>query len=676
MNSIITYIKKLLQLYVILHANIVMANFGESCVSLPNSSSDNYLVTGTAYGQLINSIDMTTYIANACDSTDVKFSFCLKTDAETTPPCKSITLEVKEMVSLNAISDSPDLGNNNLLGNIPLTVQVIGGNKMCLMMPTSRGQLPVACKATILPSTIGDTQKEEKCTIIGTSCYDGHLKSQSLFNFSGMAITCLQETLNKVFYTGGECNAHTVKMTLLAPFADFQKSLKSWVRAALMMYVIFYGFKVVMNTEYVNLDKVAMFVLKFIFVVYFAVGLGPSFFKYGKETTRNGMVEYGLPFLAGATSSFAEIVFNSGGSKGLCQFDAAKYQLGYEYYAIWDAIDCRLAYYFGMRIMYNLSDLLRSAADSTPTNSSTAGTVATLGLPSVNALDVLKKSSTAFSFFPLTFGFFMAGNIMIVISSILFFIMFISIILHFITSYLVCLVTLYVMAYISPIFIPLSLFEKTKAYFDSWLKIVISCVLQPAVIAGFIALLLTMYDRAIYKNCQFQRHDYSIATASFSTFELQLPIVDSQQCQNSAGYKLLQYYTGQGWEKITAILFPIYRLLDIFALSVDLLYVLIFCIIFYFFSQSISQFAAEITGGPVMSKVVAGPTKLLDAAMKAASAIKKAGAAAYSKGGGGGAAASRSRGRGGGQGATAKDSTSQGNKGGGAKDSISGGGKK
>ena len=101
------------------------------------------------------------------------------------------------------------------------------------------------------------------------------------------------------------------------------------------------------------------------------------------------------------------------------------------------------------------------------------------------------------------FGFFLAGNIIIFLSGIIFAVLLISIIISFLTSYLCCIITLYVMAYISPIFIPMLLFERTKVYFDSWLKIIISCLIQPAVLAGFAALLLTMYDSAIFKNCEF-----------------------------------------------------------------------------------------------------------------------------------------------------------------------------
>ena len=245
--------------------------------------------------------------------------------------------------------------------------------------------------------------------------------------------------------------------------------------------------------------------------------------------------------------------------------------------------------------------------------------------PGNEAPDALRKVG-GFRFLTVMFGLLLSGQIIIVASGIIFSVIFVSIILYFITHYLVCLVTIYVMTYISPIFIPMVLFTRTKAYFDAWLKICISCAVQPAVVAGFIALLLTMYDSAIYKNCEFMRHDYTYSSdVQFSTFELRLPNANTDDCKNSAGYKLLRYYSGEGWEKHLLSLFPIKSIVvDVVSLLVDLLYVLIFSIIFYYFSKSISQFAAELTGGPIMDSVTASPTKIVDMVKKGAEFIADA----------------------------------------------------
>ena len=600
----------------------VLANFGESCSGLPINPSDNYLRTDTAYGHLIGNIDMTTYVTGACDPTTNELKFCLQMPAGSTSRCTApITIAVGDSRKLGQISTNPELGGSDQLKDLTLSVVRLD-DYICITMPTSRGQLPVACKTTTIaapPATDTDTS----CKPLGASCYDGHTKSQTPFNFSGTAVYCLQETLGKVFYETSTCvSDDQSEITLLTPFPTFQAALKNSIGAAMILYVMFYGFRVVLNGEQNDLNSIATFILKFLFIAYFAVGLGPTFFKDGKQTTNNGMVDLALPFLAQATPDFAAMVFGAGGSRGLCAFPPEKYQPGYEFYAVWDALDCRIAYYLGMRLIDNTAAILSGASGTAYQDPDSNGnTPADIGARGNKGIDTL-NSDFALRFFAVLFGFFMGGNLIIFISGLVFAIVFISIVFHFLSSYLVCLITLYAMAYISPIFITLALFKRTKAYFDSWLKIVLSCALQPAVLAGFIALLLTMYDTAIYKNCEFMRYDYSIEGTNFSTFELRLPQSDAEQCSQSAGYKLQHYYAGQGWDTISLILFHIHFISDTFDLMIELLYVLVFTIIFFYFSKSMSQFAADLTGGPIMGAVVASPEALINAVKKVASLAK------------------------------------------------------
>lgn len=678
-------LRNFLTILILVLSHNTLANFGEICPGAVIVGSDSYLVDRTAYGQVRNNIDMTTYV-NGCDDMASDFKFCLKDTNASNPVCTEVQMNVGDTKTLSSINNNPDLGGNSLLAPVSLTVTLTSNSQMCLNMPTSRGQLPVACKL-VNSQVLNSLGNNMGCTNISNACYDASTRSQSPFNFSGKVVTCLRQSLDNVFYTGRGCDTNEIKFTTLAPFPDFQESLKAAIRALLILYSMFYGFKVVLNHEYVNLDKVGLFVMKFILVAYFSVGLGPVLTQNGRETTRNGVLEYGLPFFASATSNFAEMVFNSGGSAGLCSFDVTKYPNGYKYYAIWDSIDCRLGYYLGMQLLYNnpASPILNTLTSTTHSSGDPGSPTNLQSVPNPNSLTML-KSAEYFSFFGVLFGFFMAGNLLVVVAGIFFFIMLLSIIFYFLTTYLVCLVTLYVMAYISPIFVPCALFERTKSYFDSWLKICISCALQPAVIAGFIAFLLTMYDGAIYKNCQFLRHDYAASGLNFSTFELRLPTIDPDLCKSSAGYKLLAYYMGEGWQSVNAMLFKLYILKDILSLSVELFYVLVFSIIFYFFSSSIGQFAAEITGGPFLDKVVSGPMTLMNSAARAAQTAGAKASQAMKKisssGSSGKSSASRA-----GDGKNinfggAKDSISSGAKssagsggGGEAKDSISSGGK-
>lgn len=670
-------IKILIHLYLLFSSVEVFAAYGESCPSapIPSSAPDNYLINDTAYGQVIRNIDMKE-IQGGCDPLDKQFKFCVKqisTDnsGAAVIKCVPFALNVGDTTTLSEIAGTgdPQLGGNYLLKDIRFKVQILPNQMMCLTMPTSRGTMPVACKTTSLPPP-DPTPADEQCRVIGDSCY-GTTKSQSLFNFSGLAVDCVKESLDKVFFQSNQCQVtdkHFDFTTYLNPFSYFHNALKASVRVALMLYVVFYGINMGLSQEYGKIDKIAVFIIKLVFVAYFAVGFGPVYFKEGKETRDNGMLVFGLPLLTNFTHQFAEIVFNAAGAQGLCEFDREKYQKGYSHYGIWDAIDCRIGYYLGLELLYNHGSALKDLHYTI----SGDNTGESINFPaSGKPVNVLTDSeSGVFRFFAVMFGFFTAGNIIVLVSGIVFCVIFLSIMLYFLTNYLVCLVTIYVMTYISPIFIPMVLFTKTKAYFDAWLKICLSCALQPAVIAGFIALLVTMYDSAIYRNCKFVRYDYTYnEDIRFSTFDIRLPSSNQEECRESSGYKLLQYYSGYGWDDQLFLIFKIKHIAkDVLSLLLSLLYVLVFSIIFYYFSKSIGRFAAEITGGPIMDQVTASPTKVVEMVKQGMSYLKAGAEAASGKmpgqnpadtngkgggsGGGGGDAASSSGGGGGGDAAS------------------------
>ena len=598
------------------------ANFGESCVNLPAVDNSGYLMNDTAYGYLVKNIDMTTNIQNGCTQDGNILRFCIRNNT-TNPVCNPVAMNLGQVKKLQDISSNPDIGANPLLADIQVSVEVVDSN-LCLMMSTSRGKMPVICRA--YNSIIVNPGVEASvCQNLGASCYDGSSKSQSLLSFSGVTINCVRQTLDKVFYTGNGCSQteDSIYFTLLSPFPYFQEAMKKSIGAALILYVMFYGFKVVLNNEYVHLNKVATFILKFLFVVYFSVGLGNYYDQTGKSVNHNGMTETVLPMLLQLTSDFTEIVFLSGGSQGLCNYDPSKYEAGYGFYRVWDAIDCRVGYYFGMQLLYNLGSAGFLSGGSTSAYGNIASSAADFGPPGTEGIEALKKPGML-TFFVVMFGFFMAGNIIIVLCGMIFGIIFLSVIFYFLNVYLVSMVTLYVMVYISPIFVPMLLFERTKGYFDAWTKIIVSCALQPAVVGGFVALLLTMYDSIFFGNCEYLRHDYNSSGINFSTFELREPASEPEKCINSTGYKLIKFYLGQGWEKKTLLIFEITTLSDFLDLALSMVYMVVYVFIFYFAIQSVNEFISDLTSGPNMSSVVVSPTALMDKAKQAAEFIKAA----------------------------------------------------
>ena len=608
----------------VLSANFANAStFGESCSALPVFDDTEYLVDNTAYGFLQKNIDMKTYVEDACTQGASEFTFCIKNSSGSSDVCTAKTMKIGDKATLGSMNSNPAIGANPILRDIDLEVKAIDSS-ICLVMPTSRGILPLMCRDGDTKELISQDEPEI-CKTLGQSCFDGKSKSQSLLSFSGMTVHCLRNALDKVFYSGDECPSFEddIIYSALQPFPVFQDAMKRAVTAALILYVMFYGFKVVMNGEYAQLDKIAMFIMKIVLVSYFAVGFGQTSFDSGKEISKNGMTDYALPALLQMTSDFTEIVFMSGGSQGLCDFDSSKYDSGYEFYKIWDAIDCRIGYYLGLQALYNGGTVLRSLS-GVAADKGTHGEAIDLDDIANGGIHELSIEG-GLTFFPVMFGMFMAGQIIVVLLGLAFVVFFVSVVLYFITAYLVCMITLYVMTYISPIFITMALFNRTKGYFDSWLRIVAACVIQPAVIGGFIAMLLTVYDSAIYETCEFQRYDYKLNDISFSTFELREPVVDVEKCHGSLGYKLMKYYLGHGWEKKTVMLFEVNKINDYLNMTLSLVYVMMYIFIFYFFIKSVNQFVSALSGGPSLASVTASPTAIVD---KAAGLVKAGIAAA------------------------------------------------
>ncbi|MCP5369324.1 MAG: type IV secretion system protein [Rickettsiaceae bacterium] len=603
----------LISLYIALISVGANANsFGDSCVSLPGMDDSEYLNNDTAYGFIRENIDITTHSEGKCDQQGDIFKFCIRNASGDPTPCTQVSLSLNNTAQLSSLTNNPDIIGSSFLQNVSLSVANIE-NRICLVMPTSRGQMPLLCRNA---ENIGGDESEETgndplptCRVLGDGCYDGESKSQSIFSFSGLVIHCLRDSLDKMFYTINECQdpEGEITLTMLRPFPQFQMIMTTAVRAALILYVMFYGLKLAMNYEVATPNQIFLFLLKFILVLYFAVGIWGGEAVDGMEVKRNGMTDFALPFLVDMTSQFASLVFLAAGSSNLCVFDHTKYETGYSFYQLWDAIDCRIGFYLGLDLIHNMGAADLDTSGNLFESSNTSQMPAIPGIGN-------------FMIFTVLFGFLMGGGIVVLIILIIFVIIFVSVVMYFITAYLVCMVTLYVMSYLAPIFVPMMLFHRTKEYFESWLKIVVSCALQPAIIGGFLAMLLTVFDTAMYGNCEFNRIDYTISGNSFSTFQLALPENEIEKCEESVGYKLLKLYSGDGWERLSLILFEVPRISDYVDILASMVYLSLYMALFYYFIKSANTFSSRLVGGPDLSSVTVNPNMLVDKVISLAKA--------------------------------------------------------
>lgn len=86
--------------------------------------------------------------------------------------------------------------------------------------------------------------------------------------------------------------------------------------------------------------------------------------------------------------------------------------------------------------------------------------------------------------------------IMILFVTIILFIL--LIILRIIQMYLIAIIAIFILCFIAPLIIPALLFSFTKNIFHIWTKQLISFTIQPVIIVAFITLLMGVYDQIFY----------------------------------------------------------------------------------------------------------------------------------------------------------------------------------
>jgi type IV secretion system protein VirB6 len=107
------------------------------------------------------------------------------------------------------------------------------------------------------------------------------------------------------------------------------------------------------------------------------------------------------------------------------------------------------------------------------------------------------------------------------------------------------MISIAILGILAPLFVPLYLFDYTKGYFEAWVKLLISFLLQPMVAVVFMTTMLSVYDFGFYGTCKYTNKDI---TYSGSEFKLN---VHNNGAQNSVGEnsRTVRYsYLDQDWE--------------------------------------------------------------------------------------------------------------------------------
>lgn len=350
------------------------------------------------------------------------------------------------------------------------------GTNVCAYVPEGSVQIPIGCMGLSV-STTADAPSALAC-FMPRLCYDDSAwsASQNDFSISGPVVQCVTMAVKALLFGERPASAPdgtdffdtTAITTTLSGqeyintcssnslFDNIQTALRGSVFLALSLYVVLWGFQYIMAAAGGGrLTSKGEFVKRIVtvsLVIFFATG--PAWKTYFPVLLDITQV-YSQKFLNATTTAVVDqATGDTSAATTYCQFQANQYDAGYETFALWDTLDCKLkAYFFG---------------DEDFPKIITLGFASILVRPDVGIFILL---------FTLVFAFFVAGIV-------------VSVVEIFFTS----MIGLAINLFLSPIFIPMALFNVTKGYFNNWLREIISLTLNPVLMFGFVGVCLGLID--------------------------------------------------------------------------------------------------------------------------------------------------------------------------------------
>jgi type IV secretion system protein VirB6 len=467
----------------------------------------------------------------------------------------------------------------------------IQGN-ICVQALLPTGFKTLGCKPYGGVVNVVPTASTKPC-YLSESCYDATQRVSHMPNpMASLIVQCFTETLQNLFFNSSSCS-HNILATM-------QVTLRTAVMAALALYVILFGIKTMMGQEPPRKAEIFIFIIKMVLVIYFSIGFvssNPDLVAAGGAATNHGLVW--LYNTAISTSIYLGNLFlQTGQSSGLCQFGATDYKAGYEYMALWDGLDCRLAYYFGFVE-------IGGASQNTP--------FSTPGLFGM--------------FFPMFFGSLAGPGAAYGIGVLLLILLFITITLivsfafFVINLYLVAFLAVAMLIFLAPLFVPMVLFQSTRQYYDSWKSLLLGYALQPAIFLIVLGMFFSILDAVIYQDCTF----INSGTTGSPLFTFVSP---SDTCMQTLGYQMATYeFLNNGLATFFVLPLIIFNVPVLMFTSPPFFMIgpvvtaCFFAYLFYYFADVVNNLLGDLTGaGSLGSFAALKPTSVLDGVGKAAEA--------------------------------------------------------
>ncbi|WP_339046460.1 type IV secretion system protein [Candidatus Mesenet endosymbiont of Agriotes lineatus] len=292
---------------------------------------------------------------------------------------------------------------------------------------------------------------------ISPACYSitgAHAKSP--FPLTSVVVECLKESLNNLL-TG----THADGAKREDGFLDIaQKRLKTAIKAALVLALMLFAIKTMLGGVQ-HTAELYLLIIKFALVLYFTMG---------------GVMSHYYDQLIKLSQGLSDVVLQAGGNETICNYRQDEYptingkNLGY--LALWDRLDCRIMFYLGSQL------------------NATTG-VAILTSFMLAALII--------------FAVFFGAQVIICIVALFMVIMIILVAIWMVYLFILSLIALTIIILVSPLFIPMCLFQATKGFFDGWLKEIMTYSLYPVILFAFLSLMFSVFDNLYFGDLRFKR---------------------------------------------------------------------------------------------------------------------------------------------------------------------------
>ncbi|MGL9732475.1 MAG: type IV secretion system protein [Wolbachia sp.] len=316
---------------------------------------------------------------------------------------------------------------------------------------------------------------------VSEACYNqAGGKSLTPVPITSMIVQCIKESLDNLV-AGIDSSGNLLKDERGNRKGSFlsvaQKKLKNTVTAVLVLALILFSIKA-MSGGIHSPQEMYILIIKFALVIYFTTGNTMAHY-YGELTKlSNGLSEI---VLKASSESKSICNYNAGTDY---EYDRAGKRISYSYLAPWDRLDCRILFYLGAPL---------------------DGIGSKIGTGSVGILAVLLGAAPVLLAAGSIIGtIFAGGQILIAIVAIFIAVMMMMVILWICYVFILSLVALSIIIILSPLFIPMVLFQHTKGYFDGWISKLITYSLYPVMLFAFLSFMFIACDKIYFKNLNFE----------------------------------------------------------------------------------------------------------------------------------------------------------------------------